>query len=286
MLVITQETDKAFASEMESCARQDESWRCLVFRFSQLQNKPEGWFPQLLDKISSSFGESGGRSFLFEDGDVYILLRYATQKGFAALIAQISVSFSPETIQDKAFLYELPVDLPTLRDLLADRKRKVHEHSRKQEINGRNAEIYDKTYDDMIRTLSARRAKRTSPGILVVEDDPFSLKLVCKTLGQNGTIYTAQDGRSAVESYLFNAPDILFLDIGLPDASGIELIEDIFKIDPSAYIVMLSGNGNRDNVIRAVEKGAQGFVAKPFARERLFHYIGKCPHIQQKTVKA
>ncbi len=282
MLVITQDTEKIFTQELELCANQTDSWRCLVFRFSQLEGKPQGWFSNMLDKVSSCLGDNGARAFLFSDDDVCILLKHATQKGFLTLLSQLTVIFSMMPFQDKASLHEVKVDMPVLRDL------KNRENSiRKSEPNTghilkRQSSIDKRHYEEMSSTLAARRARRSAPGILIVEDDPFSLRLVSKTLGQDYSLFTAQDGRSAMESYLLNAPDMIFLDIGLPDTSGLELIDLITEADPLAFIVMLSGNGNRDNVVRAIEKGAKGFVSKPFAREKLFYYIGKNPLIQKK----
>ena len=133
-----------------------------------------------------------------------------------------------------------------------------------------------------------RREKREKPGILVVEDDPFSQRLVSKSLEDNFDIYAAVTGQEAVSAYIRHAPDMVFLDIGLPDASGLDVLLKIFEIDAQAHIVMLSGSGSRDNILKAVENGAKGFVGKPFTREKLLQYINKCPFVQakQKITKA
>ena len=83
-------------------------------------------------------------------------------------------------------------------------------------------------------------------------------------------------------NYVNKAPDVLFLDIGLPDINGHDVLERLFKLDPQAYVVMFSGNGDRENVLKAVELGAKGFVGKPFTQEKLIQYIEKSPFIQEK----
>ena len=83
-------------------------------------------------------------------------------------------------------------------------------------------------------------------------------------------------------SYVNKAPDVLFLDIGLPDINGHEVLEKLFKLDPDAYVVMFSGNGDKENIMKAVELGAKGFVGKPFSQEKLLQYIQKSPFIQEK----
>ena len=93
------------------------------------------------------------------------------------------------------------------------------------------------------------------------------------------------DGQGALMGYVNKAPDVLFLDIGLPDIDGHAVLEKIFKLDPDAYVVMFSGNKDRDNVMKAVELGAKGFVGKPFTSEKLLQYIQKSPFIQAKQKK-
>ncbi len=86
----------------------------------------------------------------------------------------------------------------------------------------------------------------------------------------------------ALDKYTNIAPDILFLDINLPDVTGHELLEKILILDPDAYVIMLSGNCDRDNITQAISKGAKGFIAKPFTKDKLFQYIDRCPTIALK----
>ena len=117
---------------------------------------------------------------------------------------------------------------------------------------------------------------------MVVDDDLFTQRLVKNSISKHGDVVFAADGCRALELYVAKAPDILFLDIELPDTTGHEVLEKIFQLDPHAFVVMLSGNGDRDNVLKAVEIGASGFVGKPFPRNRLCQYIEKSPFIIKK----
>ena len=98
-------------------------------------------------------------------------------------------------------------------------------------------------------------------------------------------VYATQDGQGAVLNYLNKAPDVVFLDIDLPDMSGHDVLSKIFALDPEAYIIMFSGNGDRGNVLKAIERGAKGFVGKPFSQDKLTHYIQKSPFVKIKTQK-
>lgn len=109
--------------------------------------------------------------------------------------------------------------------------------------------------------------------IMVVEDDPLTRRLVSGALKENYALITAESAQEAVANYLLHAPDIVFLDIGLPDASGFDVLSQIMASDPEAYVVMFSSNSYLDNVTAALSHGASGFVAKPFKKEKLRRYI-------------
>lgn len=112
--------------------------------------------------------------------------------------------------------------------------------------------------------------------VLVVEDDAFTRRLVSGTLKGQYDLVEAANGEAAVDAYESYAPDAVFLDIELPDTNGHVLLKKILAFDPHAFVVMLSANSFRDNILRALEEGAQGFVTKPFARDKLVHYLTLC----------
>ncbi len=282
MIIITQNTSEIFPQELRLCSSSSQSWRCLVFNFSKIKSKKEGWFSQVLNTVSTCLGEDGARAFLFDNEDVYFLLKFATQKAFLTLITQLSRLLSLD-ISSYSTLYEVPVHLEELQELINGREKNIA--SANLDISKESISRDEKYFSELSNSLSARRFRRIEPSILVIEDDPFSLRLVGKTLSMDYNLFTAEDGSTGFDSYLLNAPDVLFLDIGLPDANGLELMEKIFEADPSAYIVILSGNGNRENVLKAIQKGAKGFVAKPFSKEKLFTYIEKSPFIRTKLAK-
>ena len=135
---------------------------------------------------------------------------------------------------------------------------------------------------DMVKSLKARRRNRKTQDILIVEDDRLSRGVIKKTLDLDYQIHFATDGASGVAEYVSKAPDVLFLDIGLPDMSGHDVLNKILEVDKNCYVVMLTGRKDEKNVLKALEIGAQGYVIKPFSRENLEKYIEKSPYIQEK----
>lgn len=117
------------------------------------------------------------------------------------------------------------------------------------------------------------RKARLPLHVMVVEDDPLTRRIVTSAFKENYALIAAENAQEAVANYLVHAPDIVFLDIGLPDASGFDVLHQIMASDKDAYVVMFSSNSYLDNVTEALSNGASGFVAKPFKKEKMRHYI-------------
>ncbi len=109
--------------------------------------------------------------------------------------------------------------------------------------------------------------------VLLVEDDPVTRWMVRNTLKHECQFATAPTANQAFAMYSSYQPDIVFLDINLPDKNGYAVLEWILRNDPGACVVMFSSNDNLDNIANAMDDGASGFIAKPFVKESLLHYI-------------
>lgn len=128
---------------------------------------------------------------------------------------------------------------------------------------------------EKIKQLSPLRNGRTKKLLLLVEDDPFTLQLVKLALKDGYDIITAETARQALAYYQRHLPDMVFLDIQLPDGNGVQLLEQITTADRHAYIVMLSSHTQKEKIIECQSKGAKGFIGKPFTRQRLVDTVSK-----------
>lgn len=101
---------------------------------------------------------------------------------------------------------------------------------------------------------------------MVVDDVADMRSLLKMTLSQCEvkTIAEVGRGRAAIDHYRHGPADMVFLDINLPDASGIDVLKVLRQIDPTAYVVMISGDSTVDNVKESLQAGASGFVSKPY----------------------
>ncbi len=101
--------------------------------------------------------------------------------------------------------------------------------------------------------------------ILVVDDEQRLVDEIAEFLkGKKFTVYSANHPDTALELVKTKIPDIVILDIRLPGKSGLDLLPEIKKVNPSTEVIMISGHGDMNTVIEAMRKGAADYFAKPF----------------------
>ena len=106
--------------------------------------------------------------------------------------------------------------------------------------------------------------------IMVVDDAAFMRMRCKKLLTQLGHDVTeAATGTQAVEAYKANRPDMVLLDITMPDMDGITALKEIRQFDPDARVAMVTAMGQQSMVMEALKAGARDFVIKPFTPEVL-----------------
>ena len=110
---------------------------------------------------------------------------------------------------------------------------------------------------------------------LVVDDSVFARKNVAKMVEAFGgeIVGEAGDGCSAITEYDRTTPDMVLMDITMPQMEGIEAAEKIVRDHPGARIVMVSSVGYQENIVAALQRGARHFVQKPVKPEVLYEVI-------------
>ena len=111
--------------------------------------------------------------------------------------------------------------------------------------------------------------------ILLVDDAAFMRKMIKDTLTKNGytEVFEAVDGADAVEKFAEIAPDLVFMDITMPNMDGLEALKAIRAKDGSANVVMCSAMGQESMVMDAVRSGAKDFIVKPFKPDRVLKTV-------------
>jgi two-component system chemotaxis response regulator CheY len=110
-----------------------------------------------------------------------------------------------------------------------------------------------------------------------VDDAAFMRKMVSDALTKGGheVVGEAGNGVEAVERFRELRPDLMTLDITMPQKDGIAALRDIIELDPNAKVVMCSALGQESKVLESIKLGAKDFVVKPFQPDRVIEAVGK-----------
>lgn len=113
--------------------------------------------------------------------------------------------------------------------------------------------------------------------ILLVDDAAFMRMMIKDILTKNGynIVGEAENGAKAVEKYAELKPDLVLMDITMPEMDGIEALKKIKAADANASIIMCSAMGQQAMVIESIQSGAKDFIVKPFQADRVLEAVQK-----------
>ena len=111
--------------------------------------------------------------------------------------------------------------------------------------------------------------------VLICDDAIFMRTMVSDILQQAGfeVVGEAESGLQAIEKYRALRPDLVTMDIVMPDMGGIDAVREITKLDPQARVLMCSAMGQQALVVEALQAGAKDFVVKPFQPSRVLEAV-------------
>ncbi|WP_100373589.1 response regulator [Bacillus sp. FJAT-45037] len=113
--------------------------------------------------------------------------------------------------------------------------------------------------------------------VLIVDDAAFMRMMIKDILSKNGfeIVGEAANGQEAVNQYKELKPDLVTMDITMPEMDGIQALKAIKEQDASAKVIMCSAMGQQSMVIDAIQSGAKDFIVKPFQADRVLESINK-----------
>ena len=258
--------------------------------FDSISDNPENWFqwtciyikdpdleifriakellPEMESKLKTYLKGINGMLFMGGYKDIYVFINGKNKSQCQNLGKNIAELINPKKASD---LYIAFYDLRTEKDIfIADIIKKSDMY------NAFDSALH--YYDHVRKTNEEEKSlfqKNEFPNILLVEDDPTTRWLFRKALKSGGIIITAQNAAEALAVYEEDDPDIVFLDIGLPDGSGHTVLEWITRNDPNSYVVICTGKDDPENRRVALENGAKDYLVKPISPEKLLHHL-KC----------
>lgn len=118
---------------------------------------------------------------------------------------------------------------------------------------------------------------KMAKSILICDDAAFMRMMIKDILTKNGYDIAgeAENGIKAVEKYNETKPDLVMMDITMPEMDGIQALKKIKSTDPSANVIMCSAMGQQAMVIESIQSGAKDFIVKPFQADRVLEAVKK-----------
>ena len=116
-----------------------------------------------------------------------------------------------------------------------------------------------------------------SPKILIVDDNDMMRTLLRGILRRENypNVNEARNGLVALDSIARDKPDIVFLDVIMPEMDGIETLQNIKERHPDIVVVMITGNPSKENVEESIQSGAGGFIVKPFNSAKVLDTLSR-----------
>jgi two-component system chemotaxis response regulator CheY len=113
--------------------------------------------------------------------------------------------------------------------------------------------------------------------VLIVDDSLIIRKKISKIFENLGheVVFDATNGQEAIDAYTKFKPDLVTMDITMPDMDGITALKHIIKEDNEAKIIMVTSHGQEDMVIKSIQAGAVGYILKPITEEKMAQVIGE-----------
>lgn len=113
--------------------------------------------------------------------------------------------------------------------------------------------------------------------VLICDDAAFMRMMIKDILSKNGynVAGEAENGAKAVEKYAEVKPDLVLMDITMPEMDGIQALKKIKAADPGAKVIMCSAMGQQAMVIESIQAGAKDFIVKPFQADRVLEAVKK-----------
>lgn len=284
--LIEENAEDLFLKSLQLKKQKTESLPILFCRFSVLTKhiKPD----IMILAVGDILKEQHAAMYFCRDGDIAITWQgsFAQTRSqmISALMRRLGPAVQKETENSLFQSYEPEADRSALVSLF---RTKIAENENFDKIENKTQEealpplkrteisFSEEQLYDLNKAIKERNSKRGleafGTNILIVEDQDFSRKLLHDLLARQFvyTCFAAKDGQEAVSLYAAHAPDIVFLDIELPDFCGHDIAALIKKHDPKSFVTMVTANNFTRDVEIAKKNKVQGFIAKPYSKQKI-----------------
>ncbi len=277
MTAVFENVERQMVADFKTIKARSNKFRCLY-----LKNKSYIEKDKLVEVVEDTL-KSKHSSFYFCHKGVFILSPIINFEEVIKITRRISheTKLSENKIGEAFTLLKLDEDWDMVLNLIqkeSDEQDMFLESNRaeqRQRLKNKIREnILKKTVNkNALPDFDAIRQLRRERVVLIVEDDRFTANLLQSNIGNGFNCVIAGTGEEAIDSYIAESPNIVFLDIELPDMNGYEVLDILKSMDPNLYVIVLTGHGTSENVLKAVDQEVKGFINKPFSREQVLKHI-------------
>jgi len=293
MIVIANKTETHLRDDLQKLLKHKPSQRCFYIAFSKTDISKEHLFETFLRSLEEIPNAYMAKVYLCADKDIMIMMEGFMQRHFEDLIKKLDGILKIKDFSDLIDIYELGAHWNILKNLY-EQKLQIIQNVEDDQIQLSKKIVTDKLTLETLLKIDPERASnqlahrdnRKNPLVMIADDDQLTRTLAGNVLRADFDMVFAQNGREALTEFANNAPDILFLDIGMPDIGGHEVLETLFQIDPDAHIIMFSGRKDKTTIMKSLEMGAKGFLGKPFTRDELYNHVQNSPFVLKKEHQA
>ncbi|MBA4749803.1 MAG: response regulator [Alphaproteobacteria bacterium] len=272
---IDRDAEKVLMDTVDACARMpSQKGQILFCAFSALE---ESIPPKVLNEtLKSVLSDQEAECYVCSDRDTFIYWKTSLENEHSLIIKAIQDNYPRAFLSvrpDKIFKsFNTSTEIEDLRSMILGKIALLTKTTSPQEQK-QNLLSLSPLQSTLLKKAQERRATRSKTEILVVEDQDFSRKLLMGLMQKEHLCYGAKNAAEAIQYFVEQAPDIIFLDIELPDHDGHCLAKLFRQLDTRAFIVMVTGNNYQKDVDRAKENGVNGFIAKPYNKQSIYNAV-------------
>tara|TARA_B100001750_G_scaffold247810_1_gene274971 strand:+ start:249 stop:1163 length:915 start_codon:yes stop_codon:yes gene_type:complete len=286
MIVITKNAEIKLEKELKFLLKNYPKQLCLYIRLSDIKDIPSGFQENFLEMLHDIPESYRAQIYFCNDNDIFIFMFEFMKRQFVDALKMIATSAKIPQFLDHVTVYCVKNNYEEMVRICQEKNKAIHDETLKHQEEKRR-KISDQNVvntlanlnSDSVKAIPQKRSIRHKPLIQIIDDDQLSRTLVENVLRHDYSVHLSKNGQTGLQDYVEQIPDVVFLDIGLPDIGGHEMLEALSQIDPDHYVIMFSGRRDKTNLLKALRLGAQGFVGKPFTRDKLIAYINRSPFL-------
>ncbi|QQR69393.1 MAG: response regulator [Alphaproteobacteria bacterium] len=288
MRIYDNDSEKHLIEMIDHLRDAPSTWRALHFHFSALQpeNRQIRQLQSAINILQGALGQYQGGAYLCRDSDFIVIYEHKPGASLDTMMLDMRFLFADDPLASAGYVSGQPDGFFTAYDLSIGFEQFfylcLHKLSLTNHVMPSMAGMVENKAvpNDFVmpdlrsfRKTASERAERKQIKILVVEDSYFSRQMIRQALSAQHEMLLAKDGKEGLFQYLTYAPDITFLDIGLPHLSGHDILRRISEADEQAFVVMLTASNHSSDINHAIALGAKGYIVKPFTVGKLQAYI-------------